>query len=298
MKNKTVIFVVGPTAVGKTALAVEIARSFKCEILSADSRQFYREMSIGTAKPTKEEMKGIPHHFIDNLSIKQEYSAGQFENEAIDRLNELFKTNDIAVVVGGSGLFINALAFGLDQIPATPDEVRSTLNKACNEKGISAMIKQLQEIDPKYAASIDLKNKHRVLRGLEVYRSSGKRLSDLQKGAHKSRDFEMTWIGLDLPRAALYDRINSRVDTMIKNGLQTEVDSLINEAHLPPLRTVGYQEFFDPENTSDHAIDLIKRNSRRYAKRQLTWFRKNKEINWFLPHQVNEILSHIENQVV
>ena len=288
---------VGPTAVGKTALAVEVALHFNCEIISADSRQFYREISIGTAKPTAAEMREVPHHFIDNLSIVDPYSAGQFEIEAEAKLRQLFTHKDLVVVVGGSGLFINALAFGLDDIPSTPQEIRAALNQECEEKGLPAMVEKLLAIDPEYAQSVDVKNKHRVLRGLEVFETASTRLSDLQKRKPKTKDFNAIWIGLDLPRATLYQRINQRVDLMLSQGLLEEVELLRPYSHLSPLKTVGYQEFYLPDLTVETAVECVKRNSRRYAKRQLTWFRKNQRVTWFSPQEKEKIFQLITDQI-
>lgn len=301
MSNKKFLIVVcGPTAVGKTALSIELAQYFNCEILSADSRQFYKEMSIGTAKPSIEEMNGVFHHFIDNKSIQEEYSAGQFEIEALAALDQIYQKNNVAILVGGSGLFINALTDGLDDIPATPLAIREKLNRECEELGLEEMVKRLRKIDPQYLIGLDLKNTHRVLRGLEVYETTGQKLSDLQLNEKKNRPFKLIQLGLDLPRTELYERINRRVDSMIEQGLVEEVKSLLPFQELSPLKTVGYQEFFeqgfDMEGVQK-AIELIKRNSRRYAKRQLTWFRKNQSIRWFHPQNLSEIITHVETQL-
>lgn len=300
-KQKTLIVVVGPTAVGKTQLAVELAQLFSCEIISTDSRQFYKEMSIGTAKPTAIEMKGIPHHFINNLSIKDDYSAGQYEIEALKKLDELFLTNDYTIAVGGSGLFVNALCFGLDDIPSVSSSVREKWNTEWETRGAGYIQEKVKEIDPDYFNKVDINNKHRLLRALEVWEESGKKLSEIQQNKVIERPFNIVFIGLNEERSILYNRINKRVDLMLKNGLLSEVKSLKQFKNLNPLRTVGYQEFYDLSNydkenhtgTSEKiefqfenesvksALELIKRNSRRYAKRQITWFKKMPGITWF-----------------
>ena len=292
MNKPTLIVIVGPTAVGKTNVAIDLAKKLNCEILSADSRQFYREMSIGTAKPNIEEMDDVPHHFINNLSISEDYSAGKFETEALAKLEELYQKNKVAILVGGSGLFVNALCFGLDDIPSASAELRGELNSEYEEKGIEALQKKVAEIDPVFYQSVDIYNKQRLLRALEVYTVSGIPLSEFQKNNKINRPFTIAWIGLEMDRATLYERINNRVDLMLKIGLLEEVKSLSEYQNLNPLKTVGYQELYDAFNNNtplSEAIEKIKQNSRRYAKRQLTWFKKNKEINWFNPNDLKNI---------
>lgn len=298
--EKFLIAIVGPTAVGKTAVSIELAKHFNVPILSADSRQFYQEMSIGTAKPSKEEMDGVTHHFINNKSIHENYSAGEYEIDALTTLNHIYQRKDLAILVGGSGLFIDALINGLDDIPSTPESIRQKLNQECEEFGLEEMVKRLEKIDPDYLIGLDLKNTHRVLRGLEVYETTGEKLSELQRKKKKDRPFQVIWVGLELPREELYQRINLRVDLMVKNGLLQEVKNLLPYKDLSPLKTVGYQEFFDEYFSSEgitKAIDLIKRNSRRYAKRQLTWFRKNERIQWFNPNELPSIIDYVHIQL-
>lgn len=300
MNKPTLIVIVGPTAVGKTAVAIELAKKLQCEVLSADSRQFYQEMSIGTAKPEAKEMDGVAHHFINNLSINEEYSAGKFEAEALEKLGELYQKNKVAILVGGSGLFVNALCFGLDDIPSASPELRNQLNAEYEEKGLEALQKKVSEIDPKLYKTLDIFNKQRLLRALEVYNVSGIPLSEFQKKSKIERSFDFIWIGLEMERAVLYDRINRRVDLMMKNGLLDEVKKLAEYKHLNPLKTVGYQEFYDAfsNNTPiSEAVEKVKQNSRRYAKRQLTWFKKNTETNWFSPSDLDGIWKFIETKI-
>ena len=291
--------VVGPTAVGKTKLAVQLAKYFGCEILSADARQFYKEMSVGTAKPTLNEMDGIPHHFIDHLSIHDAYSAGMYEKEAMTQLTSLFKKQNYAVLVGGSGLFIDAVCHGLDDIPKATNQIREELNTALNTKGLAYIQKQVKAIDPVYYKSVDLQNSRRLIRALEVHATTGKTISSYQNKPKKPRDFDCIWVGLTLPRETLYKRINQRVENMIEEGLKEEVDALKPYQSLNPLRTVGYQEFYGSKINHtpvpfDQAIELIKRNSRRYAKRQLTWFRRNKDVKWFAPQEYKQVMQYVK----
>jgi len=302
--SKKLIVVVGPTAVGKTTVAIELAKHFQCEILSADSRQFYKEMSIGTAKPTAEEMDDVPHHFVNNLSIEDDYSAGIFEREALDKLDELYKANDYAILVGGSGLFINALCEGLDDIPKASEKTREQLNNELATKGLAYIQNRVQEVDPEFYATVDINNTRRLTRALEVFETSGNTLSSYQNTPKPVRNFDCIWIGLDMPREVLYDRINHRVDSMMEAGLLDEVAKLEKHKDLNPLKTVGYQEFYtthEVEKTSEEsinqlgvAINLVKRNSRRYAKRQLTWFRRNKNITWFKPQETEDIINSVK----
>ncbi len=292
MSRNTLVVVVGPTAVGKTKVAIDLARTFGCEIISADSRQFYKEMNIGTAKPTAKELSMAKHHFVNNLSIHDSYSAGKFETEALNKLNELFQNSDKAIVVGGSGLFINALCFGLDDIPDVTPELRTKLNQEFLDNGIEYIQNKVKSIDPDFYAKVDTNNKHRLLRCLEVFETNGQLLSQIQGQEKKPRPFDVKFIGLDMDRAELYDRINRRVDIMMENGLHQEIQALESHKHLSPLNTVGYQEFYNNESREE-AVLLIKRNSRRYAKRQLTWFRKTPGISWFHPSDSVKIQGYL-----
>ncbi len=300
MKNSTkqLICILGPTASGKTALAIQVAKYFKCDILSADSRQFYKELNIGVAKPSKAELSEVKHYFINSLSIHDNYSAGDFERDAIVHLEKLYQTNNIAVLVGGSGLFIKAVCEGLDDYPDVPKEVRLKLINSLKEKGLAALQQKLKELDPEYYETIDIHNSRRIIRALEVMEFSGKPFSSFQKNYKVDRSFNIVKIGIEWPREQLYNRINQRVEVMVKDGLVEEAKLLHTFANLNALQTVGYQElfdFFEHKISLDKAIELIKRNSRRYAKRQMTWLRKDDEIHWFKSEQGNKIMELIQS---
>lgn len=298
--RKTLIVIVGPTAIGKTALAIEVAKHFKTEIISADSRQFYKEMEIGTAKPNLEELAEAKHHFINSHSVKTLFSTGDFEIEALKTIEEIFKTHDYAIMVGGSGLYINAVINGLDEMPEIDLRIREKLNKQFEEEGLATIQNQLKKYDLEYFEKVDQNNPQRMIRGLEVYLSTGKKLSSMLSATKKQRPFEIIKIGLNTERAILYNRINQRVDKMIENGLLEEVKSLIPFRKYNALNTVGYSEIFDylDEKISlDEAISSIKQNTRRFAKRQLTWFRRDDEIMWFEPNQTEEILELISQKL-
>jgi len=280
---KKLIVIAGPTAVGKTAAAIKLAQQLKTEIISADSRQFYREMSIGTAKPDAEELSQAQHHFINSHSITGNFTVGDFEKEALQLLDELFKTHDHVIMVGGSGLFIQAVTQGFDNLPTADPEIRELLNREFAEKGIEHLQQKLKEADPDYYDQVDLNNPQRLVRALEVFQATGKPFSSYRKATVNTRPFESIKIVLDLPREELYDRINRRVDIMVEQGLVEEVRSLLPHRHLNALNTVGYSElfdYFDGKTDLPTAIDLIKQNTRRFAKRQLTWFRKDKDMKW------------------
>lgn len=300
MNNLFLICVVGPTAVGKTALAIEVANHFHAEIISADSRQFYRELKIGTAKPNKEELSQAAHHFIDSLSITDDYDVGRFENEAIEKIADLHKSNNVVVMAGGSGLFVNAVCQGLDEFPRVKEGMREKLNQTLQSEGLDILVKELEEKDPAYAEIVDLKNPQRVIRALEVIRSTGSPFSSFRKKSVKARPFQAIKIGLSLDKNLLYERINQRMDQMIEAGLFEEAKNFLEYKHLNALQTVGYQEIFpylEGEYEKDEAIRLLKRNSRRYAKRQLTWFKKDESVHWFQPDQKKEILSFLDSEL-
>jgi len=287
--------VVGPTAVGKTKVALELAKHFNTEILSSDSRQIFQEISIGTAKPTAEELSIATHHFVDFLSINDNYNAGQFEKEAISFLDNFFKTKDICVCAGGSGLYMNALLYGLDDLP-TDKNVRDKWNSALKAKGLEFLQSELKKVDPIHYASMDIHNPQRLIRALEVCEISGKKYSELRQNTQKKRDFMPILIGLNREREELYSRINLRVDLMMKAGLLDEVKSVYELKHLNSLNTVGYKEIFsflDGDLKLEEAIELLKRNTRRFAKRQLTWFKKYEGLTWFHPDQLEEIIERI-----
>ncbi len=273
----------GPTAIGKTSLSIELAKQLGCEIISADSRQFYKEMNIGTAKVTPEEMDGVPHHFVDFLSVEEFYTAGQFEKNVLGKLEDLFKENDIAIMVGGSGLYVNAVLRGIDEIPSDL-KLRKELNQELEENGLRRMQQKLKKLDYDHYRFVDKQNPQRVIRAIEVCLVTGKKYSELRKAAPKERDFNSIQIGLTTDRELIYDRINSRVDEMVKNGLIEEVKSLHSKKELNSLNTVGYKElfkYFDGEWELDFAIEKIKQNTRNFAKRQLTWFKKDENTQWF-----------------
>jgi len=283
MNAKLVIAVVGPTAIGKTKLAIALAQHYKTEILSADSRQFYKEMQIGTAVPSTEELEAVKHHFIQHKSIFETYSVGDFEKEAISKLNELFKNNDVAVVVGGSGLYVDAVANGLDDFPKVAPEIREKLKMELKTKGIISLQKRLKELDAEYYKKVALENPHRIIRALEICLGTGKPYSSFLNQKKNSRNFKTVYIGLQAEREIIYNRINQRVELMMNEGLLQEAQQLYAHRNLNALQTVGYKELFnfiDHKWPLDTAIEEIKKNTRRFAKRQLTWYRKNATIFW------------------
>ena len=296
-KEKTLVSVVGPTAIGKTALAIQLAQYFNTEIISADSRQFFKEMEIGTAKPNINELAAAKHHFIDSHSIQQLFSTGDFEVEGLKKLEEIFAHHDLAIMVGGSGLYVNALINGLDEMPEIDLSIRTQLNEQFKIEGIAPIQSKLAEVDPEYFSKVDQQNPRRIIRGLEVFLSTGQKLSSMLSATKKERPFNIVKIGLNTDRAMLYNRINSRVDQMISSGLIKEVESLSAFRTYNALNTVGYSEIFeylDEKISLEDAISSIKQNTRRFAKRQLTWFRRDEEINWFEPDQGNQVIDHIE----
>ena len=282
--TKYLISVIGPTAIGKTALSIQLAQYYKTEIISADSRQFFKELSIGTAAPTAEDLKKVRHHFIHHKYIHDDYNVGSFEKEALQCLENLFKDRDVVVMVGGSGLYIDAVTKGLDYFPDIAPEVRDNLNYELETEGLEYLQNRLKALDPATYTSIALDNPHRVIRALEVCLGTGKPYSSFLNKAKDQRYFKTLTIGLQADRDTIYNRINRRVDMMVASGLLDEVRNLLPYQHLNALNTVGYKElfrYFNGEWTLDFAISEIKKNSRRYAKRQLTWFRKDPHIVWF-----------------
>lgn len=297
---KTLICIVGPTASGKTALGIELANYFNTEIISADSRQFFKEMEIGTAKPSVHELSQAIHHFVNNKSIAENYDAGQFELDALKVIEEIFKNKDIAILCGGSGLYIKAVCEGFDEMPIISEEIRSRLNEEFEKEGIAGLLEKLQNCDPEYFDKVDKNNPQRVIRALEVFESSGVPYSSFRTAKAKPRDFKVLKIGLEWPREELYDRINVRMDSMLENGLLDEVKSLIPFKHKNALQTVGYSEIFDfLDGKSDWAetVRLLKQNSRRYAKRQMTWFKRDTETQWFHPSQKDQIIAFLEEKL-
>tara|TARA_B110000211_G_C14040873_1_gene536695 strand:- start:132 stop:1055 length:924 start_codon:yes stop_codon:yes gene_type:complete len=295
LKSKHLIVIVGPTAIGKTALSIAIAKKYNCEVLSADSRQFYKEMEIGTAKPTIKEMDGVRHHFVDNLSIHDRYTAGMFEIDALEALEELYKTNDVAILVGGSGLFVDAVCNGFDDVPSD-QEIRTALIKEYEDNGLEPLQIELKEKDPEYYKIADIQNSRRILRALEVVRASGNTFTSYRNKAPKERPFNIHYIGLNTDRELLYNRINYRVDLMVEAGLINEVKSLLPYRNLSPLNTVGYRELYDQmddQESLDKAISKIKQNTRKFAKRQITWFKRNENTRWFNINSNSEVLEYL-----
>ena len=293
---KYLVVIAGPTAVGKTDVAIKLATHFKSEIISADSRQFYREMSIGTAKPNQDQLISIKHHFIGQLSISDYFNVSVFENEVIKLLKNLFINTNIIFLVGGSGLYIDAVCKGIDDFPDPAPELRNYLKSVLAQNGIGKLQEMLQQLDPEYYTAVDINNPNRLLRAIEVCETTGRKFSEQRLNSQKKRDFNIVKIGLNLPRPELFSRIGLRVDQMIESGLIKEVESLLPNRHLNALNTVGYKEIFeflDSEITLEQAIENIKTNTRRYAKRQLTWFKRTDEYKWFEPSAINEITSYL-----
>ncbi len=300
MPGKFLIVIAGPTAVGKTALAIQLANHFHTEIISADSRQFYREMNIGTAKPSEEELKSAKHHFVNSLSIHDDYNVGMFEADVIKCLADVFSRHDVAILCGGSGLYIDAVCNGMDNLPEQDNELRKKLSHLYLEKGIEALQQKLQQLDPDFYEEVDRDNPHRMIRAIEVCMVSGKKYSELRKKQKVTRPFAILKTGIEDDREKVYQRINDRVDKMMADGLEAEAKSLHHYKHLNALQTVGYKELFDyfeSKITLDEAISLIKQHTRNYAKRQWTWFRKDKEMQWFRPNEKAQIIDYIEEHV-
>jgi tRNA dimethylallyltransferase len=294
---KTLIVIIGPTGIGKTDLSIEIAQKFNTEIISCDSRQIYRELKIGTAVPSEEQLQKVKHHFIGNKSIYDYYNASMFEVEVLELLDNLFSNHHFVIMTGGSGLYIDAVCNGIDELPTIDQELRDELINRLKEEGIENMRMQLKMLDPEYYRQADIKNPKRILKALEVTLQTGKPYSTFLTYSKRARDFRIIKIGLRRDRDELYDRINQRVDQMIENGLVEEAREFYKDKKLNSLNTVGYKElfdYFDGNSTLDKAIELIKRNSRHYAKRQISWFGRDKEIHWFDPDRINEILKFIK----
>ncbi|WP_299111071.1 tRNA (adenosine(37)-N6)-dimethylallyltransferase MiaA [uncultured Winogradskyella sp.] len=295
------ISIVGPTAIGKTALSIKLAQHFSTEIISADSRQFYKEMSIGTAVPFEDELNAAPHHFIQNKSIHDYFSVGDFERDAISKLKQLHTDKPIVVMVGGSGLYVKSVTKGLDYFPEVDASIRTQLNSQLEINGLALLQEKLQLLDPETYKTIAIDNPQRVIRALEICIGTGKPYSSFLTNPEKNRAFKTITIGLNAERSIIYDRINQRVDLMIENGLLDEVKSLIPHKQLNALNTVGYKElfnYFEGEWALDFAISEIKKNTRRFAKRQLTWFRKEESIEWFdFKTDVDDIIKHITSKL-
>ncbi len=294
-KSKKLVVILGPTAVGKTALAIDLAKHFQTEIISADSRQFFHELNIGVARPSEVELKEVPHHFIGFISIHDSYSAGTFERDALAKLEELFSNHDVVICCGGSMMYVDALLYGLDELPSDKN-IRSSLKLQLEKEGIEGLQKELLKTDPEYYNQMDTQNPHRVIRALEVCLITSKRYSELRKSTINVRDFEIIKIGLHGERNWLYQRINHRVDQMIASGLLEEVKSLIPFKHCNALNTVGYKELFDyfeKETSLEEAVNFIKQHTRNFAKRQMTWWKRDESIHWMNASSGNTLSDSI-----
>ena len=294
----TLIVLIGPTGVGKTELSLSIAEHFQTCIISSDSRQLYADLKIGTAAPTSEQLKRVPHHFVGTLELTDYYSAAQYETEVMTKLEELFKKNDVVVLTGGSMMYVDAICKGIDDIPTVDKETRKTMIRHYEEEGLEKLCSELKLLDPEYYQIVDLKNPKRVIHALEICYMTGKTYTSFRTQSTKKRPFHIIKIGLTRNREELYDRINRRVDEMMEEGLLEEAKGVYPYKHLNSLNTVGYKEMFmylDGEWTLDFAIEKIKQNSRIYSRKQMTWFKRDTDITWFHPDQKEEIINHINN---
>lgn len=297
--KRFLVVIVGPTGSGKTDLSIKLASHYGTEIISTDSRQIYKGMKIGTAQPSDEQLQQVKHHFIACVDINTHYNCATFEREALDKLGELFLKHEVVIAVGGAGLYVDALCDGMDDLPDADMELRARLQVQMQEKGLDALFRQLQELDAEYSRVVDRHNPARVLRAVEVCLQTSRPYSEFRKGETKRRDFDVIKIGVQRPRDVLYKRINERVDEMVRQGLVGEARAFYPFRNLKSLQTVGYKELFeafDGNISEEEAVELIKRNSRRYAKRQMTWFGRDDRIHWFEPHDVDKIISHIDEQ--
>ncbi len=294
--KKTVIIICGPTAVGKTAVAIQLAQNFKTEIISADSRQCFKELNIGVARPSAEELRSVPHHFIASHSIQDEVTAIGFEQYALEKVSKLFQQHDVVVMVGGTGLYIRAFCEGLDEIPEPGPEVRSRIVEKYKQYGLSWLQDEIKTKDPAFYAAGEIQNPQRMMRALEVLESTGQSILSFRKGEKTKRDFNIIKIGLELPKDKLQRNINARVDAMMEAGLQDEVKTLSAFKDLNSLQTVGYAELYEYAAgtlTLSEAVEQIKTHTRQYAKRQMTWFRKDAAINWFEPEEIKKMITWI-----
>jgi tRNA dimethylallyltransferase len=298
--KNTVIIVCGPTAVGKTAVAIALAKHFHTEIISADSRQCFKEMKIGVARPSEKELKQVKHHFIASHSVHDSISAAAFENIALEKVNELFKTHDAVVMTGGTGLYIKAFCEGLDLIPEIDPVIRGKIIAGYEEKGLAWLQNEIQLKDPGFYKAGEMQNPQRIMRALEVAEATGKSILEYRKGSKAPRNFNIIKIGLELPKEKLHQNINTRIDNMIESGLVEEVKKLLPCKHLNALQTVGYSEIFNHfagKISLTTAVEEIKKNTRQYAKRQMTWFRKDRDIKWFMPAQFSAIVEFIRKNI-
>lgn len=298
MTTHKLIVIAGPTAVGKTAVAIRLAKEFQTEIVSADSRQLYKELEVGTAKPSREELLEVRHHFINSHAIHDDYDAATFGDEALAVIHRIFETRQHALLCGGSGLYIKAVCEGFDDVPEVPGEIRASLLENWKIHGLPWLQRKMEEMDPGHYAAIDRMNPHRLIRALEVKIGTGASISSFRNTGRRTHGFSIVKIGLELPREELYARIDQRMDEMIRAGLFEEAEQLYPYRHLNALQTVGYREIFgylEGAYDRDEAVRLLKRNTRRYAKRQLTWFKRDDAFQWFSPRQYEDIVSAIQN---
>lgn len=296
-KRGTLIVVVGPTGSGKSALAVKLAQHYNAPVISTDSRQVFRNMAIGTAQPTAEELAAAKHYFIADREVEDDFNCGKYEVEALALLERLFVENRYVVAVGGSGLYIQALCEGMDSLPEADDSLRTELKARLASEGLEVLADELRRLDPKYAEEVDIQNPARVMRALEVCITTGRPYSEQRVGKVAERPFNIVKVGTDMPRDVLYERINRRVDMMVEQGLVAEAMAMYPKRHLNALQTVGYRELFehfDGNCSLEEAIELIKRNSRRYAKRQLTWFRRDESTGWYSPNDIEGVVAFID----
>jgi tRNA dimethylallyltransferase len=300
IEKPTLLVILGPTGVGKTNISLRLAEYFNCPIVSSDSRQFYRELQIGTAAPTEEQLNRVKHRFIGSHSIFDEYNAGQYEEDALKLLEELFLTQQVVLLVGGSMMYIDAICNGMDDIPTVTPEIRSFWQKQYADFGLEFIQNELNRLDPTHFNEVDQKNPKRILHALEICSMTGQPYSNLRTGKRKDRPFNILKIGLNRPRPELYERINCRVDEMMAQGLLAEASQFFEHRHLNTLNTVGYKEIYEylaGNWTLDFAVNMIKQDSRRYAKRQLTWFNRDKEITWFHPEDETEIINFVRAKI-
>ena len=296
MNTKTLIIILGPTAIGKTSLSIKLAKHYNTQIISADSRQFYKELKIGAAPPSEEELSEVKHHFIHNLSVTEDYNVGRFEKDALKKTEKLFKEEEKIVMVGGSGLYIDAICKGFDKMPDIPKEIKNRVIDLYKNNGIEFLQSELKENDLIYFNEVDIQNPQRLMRALEVIYLTGNTFSNFRKKELKKRSFNIVKIGLKMDREGLYNRINKRVDIMIQNGLINEVKSLLKYREKNSLQTVGYKElfeYFDGKSSQEEAVNMIKQNSRRFAKRQISWFKRDSKIQYFSTDQTKEIIKFI-----
>ena len=296
--KKTLIVLTGPTAVGKTALALDLASHFGIPIINADSRQIYRDMKIGTAAPTEDELRRVRHYFVGTLSIDEYYSASIYEQQVVELLEQLFRTSDYALMSGGSMMYIDAVCNGIDDLPTVDEHTRATLKQRLADEGLQSLTDELRQLDPEHYAVVDLKNPRRVVHALEICHMTGQTYTSFRLNRRKQRPFRIVKIALNRPREELYERINARVDSMMAQGLPDEARRLYPLRHLNALNTVGYKEMFaciDGTWTLDEATERMKGNTRRYARKQLTWFKRDQDVRWFSPNDYQQIINHIHS---